>query len=122
MKYEQMEFIRTNCLMRKGYRIFGDILDSLSLEDCPSDEDFVWNFAIDREDIAEYLEMLMGCLNDDEKRIVYLKFFEEKTFRQIKEEFSVSHQMIHKKFHRALRKLRKQAARLEAYHKLEEIS
>lgn len=122
MRYEQMEFIRTNCLMRKGYRVFGDILDSLSLEDCQSDEDYVWNFAIDREDVAEYLEMLMECLNDDEKRIVYLKFFEEKTFRQIKEEFSVSHQMIHKKFHRALRKLRKRAAKLEAYHKLEDIS
>ena len=122
MRYEQMEFIRTNCLMRKGYRVYGDILDSLSLEDCPSDEDYVWNFDINREDVAEYLEMLMECLNDDEKRIVYLKFFESKTFRQIKEEFSVSHQMIHKKFHRALRKLRKQAERLEAYHKLEDIS
>lgn len=122
MRYEQMEFIRTNCLMRKGYRVYGDVLDSLSLEDCHSDEDYVWNFEIDREDIAEYLEILMECLNDDEKRIVYLKFFESKTFRQIKEEFSVSHQMIHKKFHRALKKLRKQAERLEAYHKLEDIS
>jgi len=119
MRYEQIEFIRTNCLMRKWYRVYGAMLDNLSFEDCMSDEDFIWNFEIDKDDIAEYLELLMECLNDDEKRIVYLKFFESKTFRQIKEEFSVSHQMIHKKFHRALKKMKKRAEKLKAYHEID---
>ena len=117
MKYEQMEFIRTNCLMRKGYRVSGE-LDSLSPEDCINDEDFIWNFDIEKDDIQEYLDFLLEHLNEDEQRIIYLKFYEGKTFRQIKEEFSVSHQMIHKKFHRAIKKLRKIANRLKAYNKL----
>lgn len=118
MKYQQMEFIRTNCLMRKGYRVHGDSLDSISAEDCMNDEDFVWNFDIDKEDLKEYLNSLLEYLNEDERRIIYLKFYEGLTFRQIKEEFSVSHQMIHKKFHRAIKKLRKLVKKLDAYNKL----
>lgn len=118
MKYQQMEFIRTNCLMRKGYRVHGDRLDSISAEDCMDDEDFVWNFDIDKENLKEYLDSLLEYLNDDERRIIYLKFYEGLTFRQIKEEFSVSHQMIHKKFHRAIKKLRKLVKKLDAYNKL----
>jgi RNA polymerase sigma factor (sigma-70 family) len=105
--------------MRRGYRVYGSVLDNLSREDCMFDEDFVWNFEINREDIARYLDLLMECLSEDERRIVYLKFFESKTFRQIKEEFSVSHQMIHKKFHRAIKKLRTRAKKLKAYHELD---
>jgi RNA polymerase sigma factor (sigma-70 family) len=104
--------------MRKGYRIHGDCLDSISAEDCMNDEDFVWNFDIDREDLKEYLDSLLEYLNEDERRIIYLKFYEGLTFRQIKEEFSVSHQMIHKKFHRAIKKLRKIVKKLDAYNKL----
>lgn len=118
MKYQQMEFIRTNCLMRKGYRVHSDSLDSISPEDCINDEDFVWNFDIDKEDLKEYLDSLLEYLSEDERRIIYLKFYEGLTFRQIKEEFSVSHQMIHKKFHRAIKKLRKIVEKLEAYNKL----
>ena len=118
MKYQQMEFIRTNCLMRKGYRVNVDSLDSISPEDCINDDDFVWNFDIDKEDLKEYLDSLLEYLNDDERRIIYLKFYEGMTFRQIKEEFAVSHQMIHKKFHRAIKKLRKIVKKLDAYNKL----
>lgn len=117
MKYQQMEFIRTNCLMRKGYRINSDCLEDLSSEDCIN-EDFIWNFDIDREDIQEYLDFLLSHLTEEEQRIIYLKFYEGQTFRQIKEEFAVSHQMIHKKFHRAIKKLKKIANRLEVYNKL----
>ena len=118
MKYEQIEFIRTNCLMRKGYRINSDCLEDLSQEDCLT-EDFTWNFNVDKDKLKDYLDFLLEYLTEEERRIIYLKFFEGKTFRQIKEEFAVSHQMIHKKFHRAIKKLKKIANRLEAYNKLD---
>jgi len=118
MKYEQMEFIRTNCLTRQGYKVNSELLDSISPEDCIDNDDFIWNFDIEKEDLKEYLDSLLEYLNEDERRILYLKFYEGMTFRQIKEEFSVSHQMIHKKFHRAIKKLREIVKKLEAYNKL----
>jgi len=114
--YETMEFIRTNCVMRKGKRLHVYNLENLSNEDVG---EYIWNFCVDKEDVPAFLESLLSCLNEEEKKIIQLRFFENKTFRQMVEDCNISFQGIHKKFHKALEKMRKYARFLQTHPRLD---
>lgn len=113
----QTEFIKTNCIMRKGRRVHSIYLDFLSAEDV--EETFIWNFDIPKEELKTYINDLLSCLNEEEQKLITLRFYEDKTFRDMEEEFPFTFQAAHKKYQKALEKLRERAEYLKNQPRLE---
>lgn len=110
MGYES-EFIKTNCIMRKGKRINIVYLDLISNEDI--EEIFIWNFDIPKEHLKEYINELLSCLTEEEQKLITLRFYEDKTFREMEEDFPFTFQAAHKKYQKAIEKLRERAEYLK---------
>ena len=116
MEYEA-EFIKTNCIMRKGKRVHSIYLDFISFEDVQ--ENFIWNFDVPKEELKEYINDLLSCLNEEEQKLITLRFYEDKTFRDMEEDFPFSFQAVHKKYQKAIEKLRKRAEYLKNQPRLQ---
>jgi len=111
------EFIKTNCIMRKGKRVHNLFLDLVSAEDI--EENFIWNFDVPKEELNEYINDLLACLDEDEQKLITLRFYEDKTFRDMEEDFPFTFQAVHKKYQKILEKLRLRAKYLKNQPRLQ---
>jgi len=103
--------------MRKGRRVHSIYLDFLSREDI--EEKFIWNFDVPKEELNEYINDLLSCLNEEEQKLITLRFYEDKTFRDMQDDFDFTFQAAHKKYQKALEKLRRRAEYLKNQPRLE---
>jgi DNA-directed RNA polymerase specialized sigma24 family protein len=91
--------------MRKGWRVDFGIYKADPFLDVPNTKPFKWNFPVAKEDLPVFLSQLLDTLPKRDREIVTRKVGGE-TFRSIAKDFPVSYQMVHKIYHRAVKKLR----------------
>lgn len=74
---------------------------------CELDESYAVGDIFDSQNNKADLYTALRKLEKTEQKLIYMRFFEEKTYSEIGEELSISQQMVHKKIQEILKKLKK---------------
>ncbi len=103
-EYYQIEFIRTNCIYRRGLRLYG-VLDNLTSEDLT---EWVWNGPYPKEELEDILDdaLIHTDLTETQRDVIMFRFFEGLLYREIGERLGMSRQAAHMHKIRGCAKLR----------------